>query len=73
MLDLAFDNATGEMLLAQFASEVTTVLTSADATERSRTLAAKFGGPLHLEPFDLDDLVPTVMGAHQQRRSRAGV
>lgn len=71
MLDLFMNDGTSEPLLVQLAGRVTTLLTSADATERSRAIAAKYGVPLLLKPFDLDALLPALLHAHEERRSRS--
>jgi DNA-binding NtrC family response regulator len=67
VLDLVMRDATSEELLADVSSKIATVLTSADVTARSAALAAKYAVPLLRKPFDLDDVLPTVLRAHEAR------
>lgn len=70
VLDLVVRDGTSEEFLADIARTTPTVLTSADVA-RSRALAAKYEVPLLLKPFDLDELIPAVLRAHDERRSRS--
>jgi DNA-binding NtrC family response regulator len=67
VLDLVMRGATSEELLADVSSTMTTVLTSADVTARSTEIAARYAVPLLHKPFDLDDVLPMVLRAHQAR------
>jgi two-component system response regulator AtoC len=70
LLDVFVDGDTCDELLNELsraANGPATVLTSADLTRRSSSLAKRFSIPLVLKPFDLDDLVATVGRAHEER------
>lgn len=71
LLDMIVDGTTCDGLLdelSKHASPPATVLTSADATPRSRAIATRYAIPLVLKPFDLDDLMSALGRAHSDRR-----
>lgn len=71
ILDLHVSSGTTEALLADVSRATATVLTSADVSPFSTSLAARYGVALLRKPFDLDELVPAVLRAHHERSSRA--
>lgn len=71
LLDIFVCGITCDELLAELAAagqRPATVLTSADLTSRSQTLAERYSLPLVAKPFDLDDLVATIDRAHTEGR-----
>lgn len=71
LLDLFVDGLTCDDWLRELAGATdppATVLTSADATQRSHALAQRFALELVLKPFDLDDLIAALERALVERR-----
>lgn len=71
LLDVLVNGATCDALLNELSlgpRAPATVLTSADATQRSRDLAHRYALPLILKPFDLDDLVRVLATAHERHQ-----
>ncbi len=69
VLDLILREGTSEVLLAEIAPTVATVLTTADVTLRARETAARYSVPVLFKPFDLDELLPLLQAAHERRRA----
>ena len=71
LLDVLVEGESSEALLHELSMQTSppvTVITTADATQRSRTIASRYAVPLVLKPFDLDELVETVGRAHREHR-----